>query len=184
MKKVLPNIVTFANLAFGMIAILIASGSKAGAAGWIYSMVDASLIIMIAALMDRLDGKIARALGVTSEFGKQLDSLSDMISFGVAPVVIAWKICLVNFGMIGFALCVLFTVSGAYRLARFNITEFDNTFRGMPITIAGAFLAIDNLYNCLNLINCRYTIVNSTITIILMVILPILMVSKLRVKKV
>jgi CDP-diacylglycerol--serine O-phosphatidyltransferase len=147
-------------------------------------MIPASLLIMVAALTDRFDGKVARMFDVSSELGKQLDSLSDLISFGVAPVIIAWKISLsVHFGIFGYILALVFPIAGAFRLARYNITVFNNVFCGLPITIAGAFLTIDNLYNSFVLIKGRLNLFHSIITAVLIVLLSFLMVSKIRLKK-
>lgn len=148
------------------------------------TLLPASLLIMIAALTDRFDGKIARMFNTTSELGKELDSLSDLISFGVAPVIIAWKISFLSLGTSGYLISIIFPIAGAYRLARYNTTKFDNTFTGMPITIAGAFLTIDNIYNCFSKVNGKYTDIHSIITAMLVILLSYLMVSKIRIKKI
>ena len=100
------------------------------------------LFIFIAALLDRYDGKVARALGQVSELGKQLDSMSDIISFGVAPALLMYEVVLVDFGFVGMMMAVLFIVCGAMRLARFNISEANGYFTGLPITAAGTFLTL------------------------------------------
>lgn len=180
-KGTLPNILTLINLSLGVTAILLAMNDETGV-NW---LIPASLLIMVAALTDRFDGKIARILDVSSEFGKELDSLSDLISFGVAPVIIAWKISFsLHFGIFGYLIAVIFPIAGAFRLARYNITTFDNVFRGMPITMAGAFLTIDNLYNCFVILKGRLYLVHSIITAVLIVLLSLLMVSKIRIKKI
>ena len=138
---------------------------------------------MVAAVTDRLDGKVARFFKVTSDFGKELDSLSDLVSFGVAPIVIAWEITFIHFGILGYVLSLLFALSGAYRLARFNISNLENVFMGLPITIAGTLLTIVNLYNYFAQINMRYTNTNATLTVIITIFLSFLMVSKISIKK-
>jgi len=184
LKNILPNVITLLNLSLGIIAILLTINNSNNNKETVNALIYACLVIMVAAVTDRLDGKIARMLGTTSELGKQLDSLSDLISFGVAPIIISWKICLMDFNIFGYLLAILFPIAGAYRLARFNTSEFSNVFTGMPITIAGAFLAIANLFNCISLINNRYTNLNSIITVILIIILSFLMVSTFKIKKI
>lgn len=177
---------TLMNLSLGVIAILLSVKVPEGnsANKDISLLIPASLFVMVAALTDRFDGKVARMLDAATELGKELDSLSDLVSFGVAPVIIAWKLNFMHLGVPGYLVAVLFPIAVAYRLARYNVTAFDNVFRGIPITIAGAFLAIDNLYNCFAIINNKYTNLHSAITILLMVILSYLMVSNIKIKKI
>lgn len=179
-KKTLPNVLTLINLSLGVLAILFAVSDNKGIA----LLVPASLLVMLAALTDRFDGKVARMLDVASELGKELDSLSDLISFGVAPIIIAWKISFLHYGVLGYLLSLVFPIAGAYRLARYNVTSFDNVFRGMPITLAGAFLTIDNLYNCFAIYNHKYTTIHSIVAAVLVILLSYLMVSKIKIKKV
>lgn len=179
LKGTLPNILTFINMSLGIIAILIAVNNEKGT----NSLITASLLIMVAALTDRFDGKVARMLDAASDLGRELDSLSDLISFGVAPVIIAWKISMSGLGIPGYLITLIFPIAGAYRLARYNVTEFNNVFMGMPITMAGAFLTIDNIYNCTAVLNNKYTNYHSSVTIILVLLLSYFMVSKIKIKK-
>ena len=170
----LPNILTFINLSLGIIALLLAFRNE---------FIQASLLVMVAALTDRFDGKVARMLDCTSELGKELDSLSDLISFGVAPIIIAWNISFLDIGILGYLLAVMFPIAGAYRLARYNVSTFDNVFCGVPITIAGAFLSIVNLYNSFAKIRNDYNNINTIVCAIIVVLLSYLMISKLQIKK-
>lgn len=180
-KKALPNILTLMNLSLGVLAILLAVNEHSNKPNYIFY---SSLLVMLAALTDRLDGKVARMLGATSELGKELDSLSDLISFGLAPIIIAWKVCLWQLGFVGYALCLIFPIAGAYRLARYNITKFDNVFSGLPITLAGAFLTISNLYNTYSLEKVSKVSNFQIIFVpILVIVLSYLMVSKIKLKK-
>lgn len=179
----LPNILTFFNLSLGVIAILFSVGGETSENTSIDMLVYASLLIMVAALTDRFDGKVARLLDVSSELGKELDSLSDLISFGVAPVIVAWKLCLMNTGIPGYLLVLLFPIAGAYRLARYNITAFNNVFKGIPITIAGTFLSIVNLYNCFAWYTQKFSAANSILTILSIVCMSYLMISNIKIKK-
>lgn len=138
MKTHLPNVLTFGNLTLGILAILSVFSED-------YTL--SAILIILAAFMDRFDGQLARKLDVESEIGKQLDSLSDLISFGVAPAILIWSYSLQIFGFIGIIIIVLFAVSGAYRLAKFNVTDFAGTFSGIPITLAGGFVALMTLYS-------------------------------------
>ncbi len=138
MKAYLPNVLTFTNLGLGILALLSVFARD-------YTL--SAILIITAALMDRFDGQLARKLDAESEIGKQLDSLCDLISFGVAPAVLIWSFSLQIFGIIGIIVIILFAVAGAYRLAKFNVTEFDGSFSGVPITLAGGFVALITLFS-------------------------------------
>jgi CDP-diacylglycerol--serine O-phosphatidyltransferase len=176
-KNAVPNIFTFSNLACGVLSILMtfdASSQNVSAYKW------ACLFILLAALIDRYDGRVARFLNVSSEMGKELDSLADLVSFGVAPSILAYNLYnFSSFGPIGYVLVLLFPIAGAYRLARYNTTAFDGNFMGIPITAAGVLLAFYSL-----IISTMNSNPNVAITIILIVMLSYLMVCKLRFKKV
>lgn len=138
MKKCwIPNTFTFINLCCGILSILTTFEHK---------YLSSCIFILIAALADRYDGRIARLLDVSSEIGKQLDSLADLVSFGVAPSVLAY--IFFNFsalggrGLFGYLLVLIFPLCGAFRLARYNITSFNGVYTGIPITIAGLLLTI------------------------------------------
>lgn len=131
--EVLPNVITGANLVIGMIALAYAIEGK---------FVIASIMILIAAFLDRFDGKLARKMGTSSEFGKELDSLADLVSFGVAPALTAYLWKLSDMGIAGLLIIILFVLCGALRLARFNIMNVSGYFLGVPITIAGSLVAI------------------------------------------
>lgn len=170
------------NLSLGVIAILLAVNSDSNNSNHLF---QASLLLLIAALTDRFDGKVARLLDVTSDLGKELDSLSDLISFGVAPVIITWQVNNLNdMGILGYLIALIFPIAGAYRLARYNVTSFENVFKGIPITIAGSFLTIFNLYNCYLDLKNKLTNIHTSIVIVLIILLSLLMVSKIRFKKV
>lgn len=131
--EVVPNVLTGANLVLGMFAVAYAIEGD---------FVVGSILILIAALLDRFDGKLARKLGSSSEFGKELDSLADLVSFGVAPALTAYLWKLDQLGIVGLLLIVLFVLCGALRLARFNIMDVSGYFLGVPITIAGSLVAV------------------------------------------
>lgn len=130
----LPNLFTLGNGFFGFCSIVFAAKGD---------YISAAYFILLGALMDSLDGRIARMLGVSSSLGLQLDSLSDAISFCLAPAFLMyfWKLKLA--GPLGFIICSAFLLAGLFRLARFNITSEEQTiyFLGVPTTLAGCFLA-------------------------------------------
>ena len=171
-KSCIPNVFTFINLSCGVVSILSVMNEK-------YAM--AGVFILLAGLVDRYDGRIARFLNVSSDLGKELDSLADLVSFGVAPSILVYILFnLESFGpngLLGFVVLLLFPICGAYRLARFNTADFDGSFTGIPITIVGCFMAIFSLLNL-------KPVVPIYIVIILMIIGSYLMVSKIKLKKV
>lgn len=138
-RRALPSLFTVGNLFLGIISIIVAFQSKFE---W------AALLVIIGMLLDGLDGRVARALNAQSEFGKELDSLSDVISFGVAPAFIMYGVVLHELGWVGTVITAIFPICGALRLARFNVAAGStNYFIGLPITAAGGVLATLALYN-------------------------------------
>lgn len=133
MKANAANMITIGNLSLGGASIMTTLNES-----YSYS----ALFIFIAALLDRFDGMVARKLGQESELGKQLDSMSDIISFGVAPAILIYMVDLFEFGTVGMIIAIIYIASGAFRLARFNITESDGYFTGLPITAAGTLLTL------------------------------------------
>ncbi len=107
-----PNLITTAALLSGFYSI-IASMSQ--------DYTHAVYAIFIAALLDGLDGRVARAIGAQSPFGEQFDSLSDLLAFGVAPAILMYSWSLHDLGRIGLAACFVYTACAAFRLARFNV---------------------------------------------------------------
>jgi CDP-diacylglycerol--serine O-phosphatidyltransferase len=138
--KSIPNMFTIGNLFLGVIAIIMAFNDEPN---------TAALLVIIAMLLDGLDGRVARALNAQSEFGKELDSLSDVISFGVAPAFIMYQAAFqdVNPAM-AWIVTAIFPICGALRLARFNvIAGIPGYFIGLPIPAAGGVLATLALFN-------------------------------------
>ena len=168
-KSSIPNILTFGNLIFGLLSLL-----TTFQANYILSVI----FILLAGLMDRYDGQVARLLQVSSDFGKELDSLADLVSFGVAPSLLIFNLFnFISLGYLGYICFLVFPVAGAFRLARYNSSKFDNVYTGIPITLAGMLVA---LYALLTL-NSPH---NYPITISIIFILSYLMVSKFQIKKV
>ena len=170
MKKCsIPNILTFGNLIFGLLSLVMTFEGN-----YMLSVI----FILLAGLMDRYDGQVARMLKVSSELGKELDSLADLVSFGVAPSMLIFILYdFISLGYLGYVCFLVFPVAGAYRLARYNSTTFDNVYTGIPITMAGMLVA---LYALLNLNSPN----NFPLTIIILIALSYLMISKFQIKKV
>ena len=138
MKRILPNACTAANLFFGMCSIL---------ATFTEDYFYASIFILLALIADGLDGRVARALGVASDFGKEMDSLCDLGSFGIAPAFLAYSFCLHNFGRLGQAAAIIFALCGMWRLARFNVSTnvVHGFFMGLAIPAGGCIVASTTL---------------------------------------
>jgi len=123
----LPNLVTCAAIFFGFEAILVAAG-----AGGPDRFPRAAALILVAMLLDTVDGRLARLTRTQSAFGVQLDSLADLSSFGVAPAVLAYRWSLEPLGPPALFACFVYVAAGAIRLARFNVLSMDR--RGAPRT--------------------------------------------------
>jgi len=171
---ILPNLLTTASLFAGFLGMIWAlDGNFDGAA----------TAILFAALMDGLDGKVARLTNTASEFGVQYDSLADLAAFGIAPALVLWQWHLQAFGRLGMAAAFVFTACGALRLARFNVTTNMVTtnkkfFTGLPIPAAGSTVATFILFQ-----ECIPTFMRSLLphsALLLALFLGILMVSRIR----
>jgi len=161
MKKQIPNLFTLLNLFFGCMAIVFALQTENVI---IYTNDDysssfnipekislAALFLFVAAVIDFLDGFVARLFKATSEMGKQLDSLADVVSFGVAPGVILYQLLRMSFAresdgleisIVWLLPAFIFSCAGAYRLARFNLDNSQQYgFKGVPIPAAGLLVA-------------------------------------------
>jgi CDP-diacylglycerol--serine O-phosphatidyltransferase len=160
MIKQIPNLFTLLNLFFGCLAILVTvqTGLTVSIDPTGQQTVEipekiywASIFIGIAAVVDFLDGFVARALKASSEMGKQLDSLADVVSFGVAPGMIVFEFLRRSFAgqengldinLVWIIPAFIIPCAGAYRLARFNIDSTQSTgFKGVPIPAAGLLIA-------------------------------------------
>ena len=115
-RYILPNILTIAGVCLGISSIKFSLDLN-------FNM--AVIFITLAAILDALDGRIARLIKGTSEFGKELDSLTDFVSFGIAPVFILYFWELNNYGKLGWAITLIYSVCCVLRLARFNLTKIE-----------------------------------------------------------
>ena len=143
-RVILPNIMTLIGVCIGLSSIKFALDSK-------YEL--AIIAIIFAAVIDGLDGRIARLIKGTSKVGKELDSLTDVISFGVAPAFIMYFWSLNSLGKFGWLLCLIYVVCVALRLARFNVSSNadpswrDNFFEGVPSPAGGVLVLMPLIYS-------------------------------------
>jgi CDP-diacylglycerol--serine O-phosphatidyltransferase len=132
---VVPSLFTLFNLFFGFWAIVLAARGELYQAGW---------FIVFAAILDVLDGRVARLSGTGTRFGAELDSLVDIVSFGVAPAFVMYQVTFASMGQMAWVICYFYVMAAAIRLARFNITQAGRTksyFIGMPSPAAAMTLA-------------------------------------------
>jgi len=138
--KQLPNLLTLLNMVLGLVVVLALVWRGPG-----YRL-GACALILLAGGVDALDGKLARLWDVESDFGKQLDSFADLVSFGLAPVLLTLTHPEVRaLGCPSYASLGLYVLAAAFRLARFNLGDFRDYFLGLPITAAGIILVLVNL---------------------------------------
>ena len=173
-RMLLPNALTLINVCIGLSSIKFALDSK----------FELSIIaIIFAAIFDALDGRVARLLKGTSLVGKELDSLADLISFGVAPAFIMYFWSLNNLGKFGWLLTMIFVVCVALRLARFNVSSNsesswkDNYFEGVPSPAGGILILMPLIFSLseFNLININQSI----IVPIFFILISFLLISKI-----
>ncbi len=130
----LPNIFTALNMACGFSSIIFS---------WQGNMYNACMILLLGAIFDSVDGRVARMTGTQSQFGEQFDSISDVISFGVAPSFLVFNHFFSDLGRVGIVISFLFLLCGALRLARFNANiekVSSEYFQGLPIPAAALAL--------------------------------------------
>ncbi len=133
--SIIPNLFTAMNMFSGFLSIINTSQGKFTYAAW---------LIIIAAIFDALDGLMARLTKSSSELGVELDSLSDLVSFGAAPAFLIYNSFLIQFNTLGIIISSLLMLAGGFRLARFNIqlVGFDKSFfKGLPIPMSAITVA-------------------------------------------
>lgn len=137
-RRLIPNMCTSSNLVFGMCSIL---------STYSENLVWGSIFILLALVADGLDGRTARFFGVASEMGKEMDSLCDLGSFGIAPAFLAWAFVLHNHGFLGVVVAIFFAICGMWRLARFNVNAsvVHGYFMGLAIPAGGNIVAMTTL---------------------------------------
>ena len=172
-RYLLPNILTLAGVCLGISSIKFSIDGNFNLA---------ITLILFAAILDALDGRIARLIKGTSEFGKELDSLTDFVSFGIAPVFTLYFWELNKYGKLGWAITLIYSVCCVLRLARFNLTKIDelqewknNFFEGIPSPAGGLLILMPLIYELTNL---DFGIDIKKFTPYLTVLIAILLVSK------
>ena len=165
-KAQLANMITLMNLSFGILSIILIFKG--------YGNLSATFIFL-AALFDRFDGMCARHFNSESDFGKELDSLCDLVSFGIAPALLIYGTALNDMLWVGILATITYILAGAIRLAKFNVREFDGNFYGVPITAAGVVVALSYFL---------FPYISANSYIFILSILAYLMVSNIRIAKI
>ena len=173
-RVVLPNALTLIGVCIGLSSINFALNQN---------FTLAIIAVLVAAVIDGLDGRIARLIKGTSRVGKELDSLTDIISFGVAPAFIMYFWVLNTLGKVGWLISLVYVVCIALRLARFNINTGgepswrDNFFEGVPSPAGGILVLTPLIYEVsgLGILNLNYQILVPSI----FVVVSILLISKM-----
>ena len=173
-RHLLPNIITLGGVCLGISSIKFSIDGN-------FSL--AVTLILLAAILDALDGRVARLIKGTSEFGKELDSLTDFVSFGIAPVLILYFWELNNYGKLGWAIALIYSVCCVLRLARFNLTKNENDqewknnfFEGIPSPAGGLLILTPLIYELTEL---NFNLNIKSLTPFLTVLIALLLVSKI-----
>ena len=172
-RVILPNMFTLVGVCIGLSSIKFAFDEK---------FTLSIIAIIVAAIIDGLDGRIARLIQGTSKVGKELDSLTDVISFGVAPAFIMYFWKLNELGRVGWLICLIYVVCVALRLARFNVNSGqepswkDNFFEGVPSPAGGVLVLMPLIYSLsdIQILNINYNF----FVPILFITISILLISK------
>jgi len=174
-RYLLPNILTLGGVCLGISSIKFSIDGN-------YSL--AVIFILFAAILDALDGRVARLIKGTSEFGKELDSLTDFVSFGIAPAFIIYFWSLNQYGKIGWAITLIFSVCCVLRLARFNLTKIEknqswkiNFFEGIPSPAGGVLVLMPLIYSFSEV---QFITINKNIIVpSLFIVISVLLISKI-----
>ena len=166
----IPNLFTLLNMSLGLSACLVLIQLDDFDKGLVVP-----LLILIGGISDFFDGFLARKLNAVSLTGKQLDSFADIITFGVAPLLFINYLCSNGSGLLTMTSSLIYMLAAAYRLARFNLSEKNNYFTGLPITAAGLILVLYAL------VYGHFFSDGFLMTPFLIIFLSVLMVSKKRV---
>lgn len=163
---ILPSIATVSSLIFGVLAIMVLSDER---------FLLAAMLITLGSIMDVLDGQLAARLGAISTIGKELDSLADMVTFGIAPTLLLYHLLLIV-GVappIAILTSLAFVLAGAFRLARFNTLPSDREayFKGLPIPMACILLITGSFWRHW-LINIWWTVVVITVSYLMVSSFP------------
>ena len=173
-RMILPNAITLIGVCIGLSSIKFAIDGK---------FAIAIIAILFAGLMDALDGRIARLIKGTSKIGKELDSLGDVISFGVAPALIMYFWNLQYLDKLGWFVCLIYVICVALRLARFNINSEDepswkdNFFEGMPSPAGGIIVLLPLIFSFSGLSEIFFKVNYDLLVPIIFIIVSMLLIS-------
>ena len=134
-RPIFPGVFTVGSIFCGFLSIISAANGEPESAAW---------LILLAAFLDGLDGKVARLSGGVSDLGRELDSLADFLSFGIAPAFLVYTFKLNAFGKWGWIIGLIFITASGYRLARYNLlaqSDEKKNFLGLPVPVAAVALA-------------------------------------------
>jgi len=168
---ILPNLLTTGNLLCGFWAIISVFQEQ---------FYFAAVAILLASVFDAFDGKVAKLSGTTSKFGMQFDSLADLVSFGIAPALLAFSWALRPYGKFGWLAAFTFVACGAIRLARYNVMASSGEtkyFKGVPIPVAASMIALTILLY-LRLVETGW--IKDIVILVMIYVLAFLMVSNIR----
>lgn len=173
--KNLPNLFTVTNMLLGLTVLFILREEN-------YRPIACALILL-AACLDGIDGKVARLLDAESFLGKQLDSFADLVSFGLAPLVVLLSYDIVRAGGFVVYTCLyIYAMAATFRLARFNIGDYKKYFVGLPITASGLILTLLNLaLHYSNFLEFDFAV---TLIMLFVSLLAVLMVSKVKIHRI
>jgi len=168
---ILPNLLTTGNLLCGFWAIISVFQEQ---------FYFAAVAILLASVFDAFDGKVAKLSRATSKFGMQYDSLADLVSFGIAPALLAFSWALRPYGKFGWLAAFTFVACGAIRLARYNVLASSGEtkyFKGVPIPVAAAMIALTILLY-IRLVETGW--IKDIVILVMIYVLAFLMVSNIR----
>ena len=164
-KRNAANCMSMANLGFGILSLFFAFKGL---------FANACIMILLSVLFDGFDGRVARYFKCESELGKNLDSLCDLVGFGVAPGMLLYFFTYPLLREAGIVITLIFVFCGAFRLARFNVLNIHDYYVGIPITLAGMIVGILGFFG---------TLIPAVVWIVLALLLSYLMICTLKVKK-
>ncbi|NOZ84377.1 MAG: CDP-diacylglycerol--serine O-phosphatidyltransferase [Epsilonproteobacteria bacterium] len=161
-----PNLFTAANLMAGFYSIIFSFRGR---------FFEAAIAVALAVVFDNLDGKIARLISATSRFGFEYDSLSDLVSFGVAPAILFYGYFYSFQGDLGIVISAIYLLAGSLRLAKFNVTSQNDRFFGLPIP-GGALVVVSMILLSNDFSLLQYKVV----ALVMMFVTSYLMISNIR----
>ena len=173
--KCLPNTLTFLNMSMGIMIILLLSQDL-----YINKIALAFLFIIIGGVADFFDGYVARKLNIITDIGKELDSFADIITFGIAPIMMLNYVIPNNFMWAVIIWALVYILAAAFRLARYNLQDFSEFFLGLPITAAGIILGF---YSFILQFFLLSTLMSVIITTVVIIILAVAMISKFKINR-